>query len=193
MEQEKIKEKIKEKKSGRGLIISLIISIIIILGLVAYICYDKEIIFSDKKETKESTTIKKSTKDEKKESKEETDTSSAEESNESTSESKTKSKCYGTYYGEYTKDNYNLKYTYVLNEDGTFTFDAGGVSETSGIFVIIDNTITLIGHKEIVGPKEEDPYYTSVDYVIADDCSYFTYQELQTGHEEPISFKLYRK
>lgn len=180
------KEKIKEKKSGKGLIVALIISIIIILGLVAYICYDKEIIFSDKKETKESTTIKKSTKDE-------TTTSSDEESNESTSKSTTKSKCYGTYYGEYIKDNFNLKYTYVLNEDGTFTFDAGGVSGTSGIFVIIDNTISLIGHKEIVGPKEEDPYYTSVDYVIADDCSYFTYQELQTGPEEPISFKLYRK
>ena len=36
-----------EKKGNHGLVVALILTIIIILGLVIYICYDKEIIFSN--------------------------------------------------------------------------------------------------------------------------------------------------
>lgn len=88
----------------------------------------------------------------------------------------TAAKCYGTYYGEYTTTENNLtldlKYTYILSKDGTFTADFGGVSKTSGVFTINDNTISLIGKKEVAGPIEYDPMYSTEDYVIADDCSY---------------------
>lgn len=85
-------------------------------------------------------------------------------------------KCTGTYYGETsgTLPNglaYDYKYTYVLNEDGTFTANYGETSD-KGTYVINDNTITLISAKHTTGPREEDPSYESVDYVIADDCSY---------------------
>ncbi len=34
------------KKNGKGLVIALIVSLIVIIGLIGFICYDKEIIFS---------------------------------------------------------------------------------------------------------------------------------------------------
>lgn len=49
----KIKENKKEKKEN-GSTIVIILLIIVILGLVCYLCYDKGIILSDKKETSES-------------------------------------------------------------------------------------------------------------------------------------------
>ena len=86
-------------------------------------------------------------------------------------------KCYGTYYKEVsgTYENgisYNYKTTYVLKEDGTFTADFGGVSGTQGTFVINDNTISLTGIKDVAGPRDQDTHYSTVDYIIADDCSY---------------------
>ena len=62
--------------------------------------------------------------------------------------------------------------SYVFKQDGTFTADYGGASSTSGVFTINDNTISITGKKEITGPREEDPYYATSDYIISDDCSY---------------------
>lgn len=110
----------------------------------------------------------------------------------SNEENQTTAKCYGTYYGEVsgTEDNglsYDFKYTYVLNEDGTFTADYSGINGTSGTFVINDNTISLTGPKsDEVGPREEDPYYYTEDLVIADDCSYILY-------DNTTGFKLLKK
>lgn len=42
-----------EKKNSKGLVIALIVSLIVIIGLVGFICYDKEIIFSSNTKTKE--------------------------------------------------------------------------------------------------------------------------------------------
>ena len=79
----------------------------------------------------------------------------------------------------------NLKYTYILNQDGTFTSDFGGVSGSSGFYYINDNTISFIGTKDTVGPRDQDPHYATVDYVIADDCSYILYND-----GNGISFKI---
>lgn len=52
----------KKGPNNRGLIITLIVFLIIILGLIGYICYDKELILNNKKEnvsTKETTKNKK--------------------------------------------------------------------------------------------------------------------------------------
>ena len=76
-----------------------------------------------------------------------------------------KARCYGTYY---VNGNQN-EGAVVLNEDGTFK---GVNSETYGVFVIHDNTITFIEAKHTVGPREEDPRYTEPkSYLISDDCS----------------------
>mgnify|MGYP004530395325 CR=1 FL=1 len=100
-------------------------------------------------------------------------------------------KCYGTYYGEYTSTEngltLDLKYTYILNEDGTFTADFSNINKTSGTFTINDNTISLTGKKEITGPIDSDPTYQTQDYVIADDCSYFI---VNTGNS---TFKVNKK
>ena len=42
-----------EKKKSKGLIVLIIVLILIILGLTAYILYDKNIIFNNAKETVE--------------------------------------------------------------------------------------------------------------------------------------------
>ena len=85
--------------------------------------------------------------------------------------------CEGTYYGEASGTSangisYDLKYKYVLNNDGTFTADFGGTSGTEGVYSINGNTISLIGKSEIGGPEDEATAYVTNDYIIADDCSY---------------------
>lgn len=47
-----------EKKKNKGLIVLIIILILIILGLTAYILYDKNIIFNNAKETVEKEKIR---------------------------------------------------------------------------------------------------------------------------------------
>lgn len=162
-------EENKVKSTGKTLTI-IILSILLVLSL-GYIGYDKFLI----KETTNTET--KNTKKINNEAKENTTTDNNDEEN--NSESVQKSKCSGTYYGEYSETSGQLtsdfKYTYVLNEDGTFTSDFSGVSGTKGVYTINDNTISFTGKDEITGPREEDPYYSTSDYVIADDCSYIIY------------------
>ena len=162
-----------EKKSNTGWVVYLILSLFIILGLFFYICYDNGIIFKVNNEDKNIEENKESD-DEDEEKIEQVNTP----------------KCYGTYYGEYNEMNSNgttsnLKYTYILNQDGTFTSDFGGVSGSSGFYYINDNTISFIGTKDTVGPRDQDPRYATVDYVIADDCSYILYND-----GNGISFKI---
>lgn len=151
-----------KKKKSTGLIIMIIILILVILGLIGFILYDKDIINFKSEEKK--TTIQKTDKKEEKEEKEDNSTDS--------SVSNVVSKCFGTYYGEYIDSNYNIKVTYILKEDGTYTADYVSSGE-EGFFAIHDNTISLTHNKHVTGPREEDPYYNTDDYVMADDCSYF--------------------
>ena len=154
------------QKTGNGFMILFIIALFVILGLSFYICYDKGIILKNKNSNETS-----------KESQENNDITKKEPIEEKESSSITP-KCYGTYYGEAKgigeSSSYNLKYTYVLKEDGTFTADFSGVSGTNGVYVINDNTISFIGRREITGPRDAVPYYDTEDYVIADDCSTIT-------------------
>lgn len=93
-------------------------------------------------------------------------------------------KCTGTYTGEYKDETNDLNYLYTLNSDSTFTANLGGLSGTLGTFIITGNTISLISLKENPGSSDVDPAYETVDYVIADDCSYINISR------DNINFKL---
>ena len=173
------------KKSNTGWVVYLILSLLIICGLIFYICYDKGIIFktnSDDSNIEDKTDVNN-----------DNEKDQEAEKNDGNAEEKTQGsipKCYGTYYGEYSETQSNgltsnYEYTYILNQDGTFTADFGGVSGSSGFYYINDNTISLIGTKDTVGPRDQDPRYATVDYVIADDCSYILYND-----GRGISFKI---
>lgn len=152
-----------KKERNNILIFFLIFFIITTLSLAGYIYYDKNLKSVKNRDIKETYNNKK-------------DESKKEETNKQEEKEKTKT-CYGTYYGEAkgTYPNgvsYDYKYTYNLKEDGTFTANFGGVTETSGVYVINDNTVSFISLKNIAGPKDEDPQYSTSDYLISDDCSY---------------------
>lgn len=168
-----------EKKKNWGFVVYFVVSLFIILGLIIYICYDKGIIF--KSASVDNTEMKTEVTNHEKED--------LEKKEEDGTQVNTP-KCYGTYYGEYNGISNNgltldYKYTYVLNQDGTFTADFGSVSRRSGFYYINDNTISLIGTNDTVGPREENTYYNTEDYVIADDCSYILYND-----DNAISFKM---
>ncbi len=156
----------------KGLISIIIILAILVVGLGGYIVYDKVFV-----ETEHSAEKNENETSNKKENKKEETSNNVVESEPNTevgNSSKVqtaKQKCTGTYYGASSATE---TYKYVLNEDGTFTADFGGVSGTTGVYVITDNTISLIGKKDVVGPREQDPYYHTEDYLIADDCSSIT-------------------
>lgn len=157
----------------KGLIAVIVILAVLVVGLGGYIVYDKVLITTEKND---NVTANKE-KDEEKEQQEEKDSNDELESEENTSindNSQTQTttpRCTGTYYGAQSATE---TYKYVLNADGTFTAEFGGVSGTSGVYVINDNTISLIGRKDVVGPRNQDPYYYTEDYLIADDCSHIT-------------------
>ncbi len=77
-----MEKEIETKKKGKGLVIVIIIMSLIILGMAGYICYDKGIIFNNKKEetsSKQSDTKKESKETDKDTSKEEKNTDTKEE------------------------------------------------------------------------------------------------------------------
>ncbi len=165
-----------KKTKSTGKTVTIVILSILLVASLGFTCYDKLL---KKEETK---TVKNNINKNNKEEKEETNTDIKEQ------------KCTGTYYGEYNNTNesgltVDLKYTYTLNNDSTFTADFNGVLGTNGVYTINDNTVSFTGKtvRHTVGPREEDPYYSTVDYVIADDCSYILY------NDEKISFKLNKK
>ena len=157
-----------EKKQSKGLIIAIIILILIIIGMGSFILYDK--VLNPSNISNEEKTN--STKNENTTPPANDKISTSKEDNVSSSTTTQTSKCTGTYYGESKEQNNDLKYIYVLNTDGTFTAKFGDVQGTSGVYVINDNTISFVGQKHTVGPRDQDPYYSTQDYVIADDCSY---------------------
>ena len=170
-----------KKKNDNILIIVLVIAMMIIVGLVGYICYDKGVIFASYTSSeKKSLNSNNKLKDDKNNSSDKEDNSFVEEkdkeSNASSSDGNSK-RCSGTYSGESSGTlsnglSYSYKYVYTLSLDGTYKSIIGDSASTTGVYVINDNTISFIGRKNNVGPREEDPYYTTSDYVIADDCSY---------------------
>lgn len=141
-----------------GLVVALVITLLIIGGLIFYILYPN---------TAKTSQIITSTNDNK------TSTTSSP----TTTTSSVSAKCYGTYYGE----SGTLKYTYVLNKDFTFTADFTGASATKGVFTINGNTVSFTGLKETTGPSDEDPHYSTSDYIMADDCSYIKIPSDQVG------------
>ena len=151
------------KKSNVVLIVLLILAFVVILFLSSFILfhvYDKKVTTST--QVKEEVTKEDDT----------TDTKCPEVE-------VAIPKCVGTYYGEFqqTSSNglsYDLKYTYILKDDFTFTFSTGS-SGTRGTFAINDNTISLTGMKDTAGPRDEVTYYYTEDYVLADDCSFILY------------------
>lgn len=149
----------KEKKTSINFKIvfgALLVVIVVLCGVVFF----KNSVFSDKKDS--DVVDVDSDKDLKK------DKASSEKASDSQKTEKT-AKCYGTYKHD------NI--TFTLKSDGTFETDFFGASGTTGVFSINDNTVSLTGHKDTVGPREEDPYYHTDDYVISDDCSYILYTE----------------
>lgn len=159
----------------KGLIGVIVVLSILVVGLGGFIAYDKVFVTTN---SKDNTTSENESKNEKEQDSENETTEEEVESgtNETVtgnSQLQTTSvpKCTGTYYGALSATE---TYKYVLNADGTFTAEFGGASGTSGVYVINDNTISLIGKKDVVGPREQDPYYNTNDYVIADDCSSIT-------------------
>lgn len=160
-----------DKNKNRGLIGALVLALLIILFLIGYIFNDKGMIFNSN-----------ALKDEAEKEEVIDDDNDLEKDSDGV-------KCYGTYYVETTGNldnglSYDYKYTYNLNNDGTFTADFSGNSAATGKFVINDNTITFISQKHTTGPKDVDPMYSSVDYVIADDCSYILI------NDGSVSFKI---
>lgn len=150
-----------KKKSRKGLVVIIVLLILVILGLVGYICYDKGIIFKQDKEVVK----KEKKKDTKKEEKEE------------------KKVCVGKYYGEYKNGGYDLKYTYELKDDNTYSFNTG-TSGNEGTYVIEGNKIVFEHDREISGPEASK---ITEEYEIADDCSYIIINDSESNI---TSFKL---
>ncbi len=155
--------------------IPFVIVLLVAVALAGYLGYEK-IVLKNKENNSNNNEVtnQESNKVENKEinnSSNET-TNTPVENNESTTECQTlpTPKCVGTYYGEQS----DFKYTYTLNNDGTFTLDVGGVG-TKGTFAINGNTISLTSQKHTTGPVELDPQYMTEDLVIANDCSYIVY------------------
>ncbi len=72
---------------------------------------------------------------------------------------------------------HTLSYTYTLNEDGTFEASFGTASRATGYYTIHDNTLSITRMRDTTGPRDEVTTYYTNDYVIADDCSYFTFDD----------------
>lgn len=151
-----------KKQKSTGKTIAIVILVVLLICSLGYIAYDNFLIKND------------STKAESK-SKEENSIKNVDKECECNSNNNQNiPKCYGTYYGEYSD---SMKYTYVLKADGTFTANYSDVSGTKGVYTINDNTISFTGKDELGGPREEDPYYSTSDFVISDDCSYIIYND----------------
>ena len=172
-----------ERKNKNGFIIIIVLLLLIIIGLIFYIFLNNEKITASKKQNNSEL------KQEISEEQEDKEDTTIDSSDNNTTDNSGNQVCTGIYYGEAQGTlanglSYDYKYKYILNSDGTFTASFGDVSSTSGVYVINDNTISLISKKESTGPREQDPYYSTTDYVIADDCSYIIY------NSDSISFKL---
>ena len=93
------------------------------------------------------------------------------------------SRCSGKYYGE--MNGTSLKYTFILNNDGTFTADYSGNYQTSGTYIIENEKITFIYPIAVASLSQFNT--TSDNYFISKDCSYITMPYNTT------SFNLYKQ
>lgn len=139
-----------EKNSSSIIIVSLILVIICLTGYIVYNKYN----------SKEKTAINNCSENEKIENKEQL---KCPQKNDSYIEA--------TYYGEFD----SLKYTYILQKDGTYEANFTGASKKAGTYFINGNTITFIHKSEITAPSEyEFADYESENYYISPDKSYIT-------------------
>jgi len=172
-----------ESNKKFGIIIGILIIIILVMGF--YIVYDK-VFFSleDSNKNKESSAKV----SEKNTSKEKEDIDKDNEVTNKENEGSTNT-CYGNYYGETSGTlpnglSYDYKYTYVLNNDGTYTADFGGVSGNSGTYKIENGKVSFTHMPEVTGTDSNEIVDT---YAISADCSTITIN-VQEG-----SFNLIRK
>ena len=162
-----------KRKSNVGLIISLVIAILIIIALGIFIFFNVYAVRFDSKKEKTEVVIK----DEVDNNTVEEEATKEESTTEATSSSKFRS-CTGTYVGNVaiseniqTKQKEYGEAKIVLNEDSTFNFTKSNGGEF-GYYVIVDNSLVLLGLKHTTGPKDQDPAYTSLgSFVMSDDCS----------------------
>ena len=156
-----------EKKKSNGV---LIIAILVILCLAGYICYDKVLAPATNCESSTNSQVEETT-------------NKVEEKEENTSEEATSTIkfCDGEYHGEYTGGNWNVKGTYSLNKDGTYTSYYENSEGTNGNYLIIGNTILFV-HKS----NYEDGYITEEPLEIAEDCSYMI---RKLGSDAQIKFE----
>ncbi len=155
----------KERKNN--FFVPFIITLLLVIGLIAYLGYEKiEINYKDTESKNNEVTNQT-------EPTENTNTST--DNNESNQNQNITScpslpapKCVGTYSAQ---DSYGRNYTYTLNTDSTYTYQYQTLLR-EGTFVINGNTISLISHKDTTGPSDMDPAYDTTDLVIGEDCSF---------------------
>lgn len=174
----------KTKKGSMGLVTVLIIVLIVVSAIGGWIVGTSRMVNileeKNNKVSQKNQEVKENAKDETTEVEEVEQNDKLEKAEETTKSNISSSnapRCTGTYYGKYySKDNQgittNMEYTYVLNEDGTYTANLSNIHELKGAFIITENTATFIQLKDTYGDPKESTIYTSVDYVMSDDCSY---------------------
>lgn len=161
-----------EEKKTNKLLVPFIFAILVILGLCAFIAYDKLVVQSiEKQEGKKVPSVE--------------DKTSTDKEEETT---KTEVKepyriCVGIYKGDgpvskdiQTQATTNGEYNLELKEDGTYEYKAG-LTKNEGNFVVMKNTLVLLSFKEITGPKDQDPSVNASTNVISEDCSKVTLDE----------------
>ena len=155
----------KEVKKTQNYFVPFIVVGLLFIAAIAYIGVDKFVLSRDKEKC-------------------DTEVVEDEEDEFSTNQEAGSIKCSGIYSGDYTENGYDLHYTYNLNKDGTFSASFSETTGTIGAFVITDNTVSFISRKESTGDREVEPIYDTVDYVMAEDCSYILV------NDGTVSFKL---
>lgn len=141
-------------KKNTGLVVTLVISIIVIIGLIGYICYDKQLISIGNKKTESQINIQKDKKADKNNSSvttDDEDKSIKDEDTQNTTVTKLKSYAYATeddkyvlILNEYNRNVLNPKVggesdnRFILSED-----DYYGSSSVSGSYHIEGDKLTL--------------------------------------------------
>lgn len=167
----------------KGNTIVVVVLTILLVGLAAFICYDK---FVKKDETKDCTCEKIECNCEKCDSsngetcdctKEITNNTQETEKSDDKNSVKTRI-CTGTYTGRgathkdvFTKE---LKYgniSITLNADGTFDALLEGANSPSGEYIIVGNALMLKITSDLCSPEDECPAVYSSFLDIANDCS----------------------
>lgn len=148
-----------EKNKNLSIVIGIFVIVFLLVGF--YIVYDK-VFFSLEDSSKKS-----SVKSEEKKPSKDDDTGK---------QGTNASVCFGTYYGETSGVlpnglTYDFKYTYVLNSDGTYRADFGGVSGNSGTYKIENGKVSFTHAPETTAAGVNEVVDT---YAISADCTTIT-------------------